>query len=363
MATGAAPDRSSPTGGARPPSAGDERRSLPRGARPPSDRGCVVVVTGLSGAGKSTALHALEDLGYYCVDNLPTPVARETVAVCESGGITRIGLGIDVRVGSFLDGATGVLDQIAAGDREVIVMFLDAADEVLLRRFGETRRPHPLSRLDDGATDRLAAPGARDHARAARGSHPPPIDVLEGLRLERERLAPLRARAAIEIDTSKISVHELRRRVIAHLGPGRAEQPRMETRIVTFGFKYGLPVDANLVLDVRFLSNPYFVPALRPLSGADAAVQRFIHDDPDARAFITKIEDLLVFLLPRYEAEGKSYLTIAIGCTGGRHRSVALAIEIAARVGKETGLPITVVHRDVDRTDIMGQVVRTTHGA
>lgn len=304
-----------------------------------------MVVTGLSGAGKSTALHALEDLGYYCVDNLPIPVAKETVEVCEAGGIRRVAFGIDVRVGSFLDGATSALEQIAAGDREVIVMFLDAADEVLLRRFGETRRPHPLS------------------TNPARSSHPPPGDVLEGVRLERERLSPLRDRAAFEIDTSQISVHDLRRRVIAHLGPGRAEQPRMETRIVTFGFKYGIPVDANLVLDVRFLDNPYFVPELKALSGMDAPVQRYLADNPDARAFLQKTEDLLTFLLPRYEAEGKSYLAIAIGCTGGRHRSVALAIELAARVGRATGLPITVVHRDVGRTDMMGQVGRTAQGA
>lgn len=307
-----------------------------------SPRGCVVVVTGLSGAGKSTALRALEDLGYYCIDNLPTPVAKETVEVCEAGGIRRVGLGIDVRVGSFLDDATAVLAQLAEGDREVIVLFLDASDEVLLRRFSETRRPHPLT------------------AQGGRGS--PSIDVLEGLQLERERLAPLRDRAAIEIDTSQISVHELRRRVIAHLGPGRAEQPRMETRIVTFGFKYGLPSDASLVLDVRFLDNPYFVPELRALAGTDAPVQRFLHDNSDARVFLDKVEDLLTFLLPRYEAEGKSYLTIAVGCTGGRHRSVALAIEISQRVGKKTGLPITVVHRDLDRTDMMGQVGRLKAG-
>lgn len=328
-----------------------------------SSRGCVVVVTGLSGAGKSTALRALEDLGYYCVDNLPTPVAKETVEVCEAGGILRIGLGIDVRVGLFLEGATAALEQLASRDREIIVMFLDATDEVLLRRFGETRRPHPLSTSS-------ASPGARD----VRQSYPPPPPgptasqqspsaVLDGLRTERERLAPLRARAAIEIDTSQISVHELRRRVIAHLGPGRAEQPRMETRIVTFGFRYGLPIDANVVLDVRFLDNPYFVPALRALAGTDAAVQSYILGNPDARAFLDKAEDMFAFLLPRYETEGKSYLTIGIGCTGGRHRSVALAIELAARVGKKTGLPITVIHRDVGRTDMMEQMGHSTQRA
>ena len=307
-------------------------------------RGCVVVVTGLSGAGKSTALHALEDLGYYCVDNLPVPVAKDTVEVCERGGIRRVGLCIDVRVGSFLDDAASALDRIATADREVIVMFLDASDEVLLRRFGETRRPHPLSTRNAGGT-------------------PATVDVLEGIQLERDRLATLRARATIDLDTSQMSVHELRRRVIAHLGPGRAEQPRMETRIVTFGYKYGLPVDSNVVLDVRFLDNPYFVPGLRALAGTDAPVQKFIADNPDARAFVEKVEDLLVFLLPRYEAEGKSYLTIAVGCTGGRHRSVALAIDIAARVEKKTGLPITVVHRDVGRTDMMKPVATTTAGS
>jgi UPF0042 nucleotide-binding protein len=309
-----------------------------------SSRGCVVVVTGLSGAGKSTALRAIEDLGYYCVDNLPTPVAKETVDVCDAGGISRVGLGIDVRVGSFLDGALEALDHIAAGNhREVVVMFLDASDEVLLRRFGETRRPHPLSTRSPGGAPAI-------------------LDVLEGIHHERARLAPLRARAAIEIDTSQLSVHELRRRVIAHLGPGRAEQPRMETRVLSFGFKYGIPVDANLVFDVRFLDNPYFVPGLRALSGSDAPVQQFLRENEDARTFVQKIEEMLAFLLPRYEAEGKSYLTIAIGCTGGRHRSVALAIEIANRVEKKTSLPITVVHRDVARTDMMQQVGRTAAG-
>jgi RNase adapter protein RapZ len=303
-----------------------------------SERGRVVVVTGLSGAGKSTALNALEDLGYFCVDNLPTSLLKQTVEECERGGIRRIGLGIDVRVGSFLEGAGPALDQLAgkrdgSGAREVVILFLDASDEALLRRFNETRRPHPLS-----------ASAMRDGARAS-------IAVLDGILLERERLAPLRARAGIELDSTSLSVHDLRRRVFEHLGPGKAEQPRMATRVLSFGYKYGIPVDADLLFDVRFLDNPHFVADLRPLCGTDAPVRDYVLKIPDAIEFLNKVEALLAFCLPRYEREGKSYLTIAIGCTGGRHRSVTLACALADRLGAVTGLPIAVAHRDVTRAE------------
>jgi RNase adapter protein RapZ len=297
----------------------------------------VVVVTGLSGAGKSTALHALEDLGFYCVDNLPTALAPRAVEACEAGEIRRIALGIDVRVGSFLEGAAAALDQLEQDRRrEVGVLFLDASDEALLRRFSETRRPHPLSKLTPD--------------RARHGA----VAVLDGVQIEREQLSPLRARATLVIDTTLLSVHDLRRQVIAHLGPGKAEQPRMVTRIISFGFKYGVPVDADVVLDVRLLDNPFFVKELRHLPGTDPAVQEFVKGQPDSLEFIRLIEELLVFSLPRYEREGKSYLTIAVGCTGGRHRSVVVTATLAEHLRQKTGLPIVVLHRDVGRADMLG---------
>jgi UPF0042 nucleotide-binding protein len=180
------------------------------------------------------------------------------------------------------------------------------------------------------------------------------VAVLDGIRLERERLAPLRACATVVIDSTLLSVHELRRQVIAHLGPGKGEQPRMVTRFASFGFKYGIPVDADLVLDVRLLDNPFFVPDLRPLSGTDPEVREYILKSPEAQELLAKAEELYAFLLPRYEREGKSYLTVAIGCTGGRHRSVTVASVLAERLRQRTDLPIVVFHRDVARADMFG---------
>ncbi len=304
-----------------------------------STRSAVVVVTGLSGAGKSTALRALEDLGYFCVDNLPPTLLSSTVDVCEEGGIRRIGLGIDVRVGSFFDGAVSALDHIIEqSSRDVRVLFLDASDEILIRRFSETRRPHPLS----GAAGAGQGLGA--------------VAVLDGIQFERERLSPLRARATMVVDTTRLSVHDLRRRVIDHLGPGKAEQPRMVTRFVSFGFKYGLPVDADLVFDVRLLDNPFFVPHLRHLAGTDLPVREYVLASSESTALLEKLYDLLVFTLPRYEREGKSYLTIAIGCTGGRHRSVTVAEVLAERLREKTGLPVLVHHRDVGRASVQSSI-------
>jgi UPF0042 nucleotide-binding protein len=297
------------------------------------DKSRVVVVTGLSGAGKSTALHALEDLGYFCVDNLPTSLVPATIEACESGGVRRIALGIDVRVGSFLEGVGSALERIAEG-RDVVILFLDASDEALLRRFNETRRPHPLS-------------AAASRTSGSSGG----LAVLDGVHLERARLAPLRARATIDLDTTRLSVHELRKQVIAHLGPGKAEAPRMATRLISFGYKYGIPVDADLIFDVRFLDNPYFVPELRRLPGSHPAVRDFVLRNPEASALIEKVETLLEFCLPRYEREGKSYMTIGIGCTGGRHRSVALSEVLADNLRRKMQMPISVVHRDVGRAE------------
>ena len=307
------------------------------GASPTSDPGAttghadvrqeVVVVTGLSGAGKSTALHALEDLGFFCVDNLPTALAPQAVELCERGGMMRVALGMDVRVRAFLGQIGPMLAKLENdGSRSVHVVFFDASDETLLRRFSETRRPHPLNAGGDGA-----------------------LAVLDGVGIERERLAPLRARATRVFDTTNRSVHELRRDVIAHFGPASGGAPRMVTRILSFGFKFGTPVDADLVLDVRFLDNPYFVPSLKELPGTDPLVRDFVLGMAEAQEFLARTRDLLRFVLPRYEREGKSYLTIGVGCTGGRHRSVVVAESLAMALSHELGMRLTVAHRDVER--------------
>jgi len=286
----------------------------------------VVVVTGLSGAGKSTAINALEDLGFFCVDNLPTPVVASTLGACAAGGMQKVGLGIDVRVRSFLDEVVEVLEALPRGDNlDLSVVFLDASDEVLLRRFSSTRRPHPL-----------ATPG--------QGGAPA---VLDGIQLERERLAPLRALATQVIDTTALSVHDLRRRIVDVFGSGGRGSP-LRVRIASFGFKYGIPVDADVVFDVRFLPNPFFVEALRDLTGQDEAVRDYVLGQADTREFVDRVLQLLAFCLPRYVREGRAYLTVAIGCTGGRHRSVALAETLRDRLQTER-FPIDIVHRDVDR--------------
>jgi UPF0042 nucleotide-binding protein len=286
-------------------------------------RPLVVVVTGLSGAGRTTALHALEDLGFFCIDNLPTALAPQAVALCERGGILKIALGIDVRVRVFLGEVAETLSKIEhTGDLDVL--FLDASDETLVRRFSESRRPHTLA----------------DPANPGVGV----ASVLEGVTLERERLAPLRARATRVIDTTRLSVHELRRAITTQFSP-EATASRMVVRVVSFGFKYGPPVDADLVFDVRFLENPYFVPELKSLPGTDVRVRDFVLRQDEARELVARTKDLLDFVLPKYEREGKSYLTVGIGCTGGRHRSVVLAEELAAALGPQ----VRVFHRDVLR--------------
>jgi len=291
----------------------------------------VVVVTGLSGAGKSTALHALEDLGFFCIDNLPIPVLQDTLAACDAGKLDRVAMGIDVRVRTFFKRAHEVLEAVQReGKRDLEILFLDASDETLLRRFSSTRRPHPPSYSLGVESTRAIA-------------------VLDGIRLERERLSLLRAGAQKVVDTTGLSVHDLRRRILDAYGPGVGGQPGMLTRLVSFGFKYGTPVDADLVFDVRFLPNPFFVEALRPLTGIDPPVRDYVHATEDALVFTQKVIDLLEFVLPRYEREGKSYLTVAVGCTGGRHRSVALVELLARTLGPKTGLRLDIVHRDIDR--------------
>jgi UPF0042 nucleotide-binding protein len=295
----------------------------------PASRTIVVVVTGMSGAGKSTALRALEDMRFYCVDNLPTPLVRETLDVCGAGGLVRIALGLDVRVRGFFEQAGVLLDEIRKREGlELHVLCLDATDEALLRRYSETRRPHPLS--------------------VAEGNDGTAAAVLDGIRSERERLGPLRARATHVIDTTNLSVHDLRRSIVAMLGPV-GQLPRMATRLLSFGFKYGMPVDADVVFDVRFLDNPYHIPALRELPGTHPSVAAHVLGHPDTTEFLDHARGLLGFALPRYEREGKAYLTIAVGCTGGRHRSVAISERLADELRFSTGFPIRVVHRDLQR--------------
>lgn len=280
----------------------------------------VVVVTGLSGAGRSTAVHVLEDLGFFCVDNLPPALAPSLIAMLDDDeDVTRVGLGIDVRTGSFLEGADQMFEALTASGHDVEVLFLDASDDALVRRFSETRRPHPL------------APGG---------------DVLLGIQRERERMAPLKARARHVIDTTGMSVHDLRRTLVDYVARGGAAR-QMVTRIVSFGFKYGIPVDADLVFDLRYLPNPHFVPELKPHTGLDERVAQFVLGAPETKELIDDVTDLLGKVLPRYEREGKSYLTVAIGCTGGRHRSVAVAEELAHRLRGER--EIVVAHRDAER--------------
>ncbi len=290
----------------------------------------LVVVTGLSGAGRSTAVAALEDLGYFCVDNLPLSVVQTTLHTLFAAGVRRVALGIDVRVGAFFEQAGEVVDGLLADDRcRVSVLFLDASDEVLFRRFSGTRRPHPLSQV----------PYA---------SHLQASTVLAGIALERERLAGLRRLATIMVDTSALNVHALRRRVIELLGPP-GEMPRVRLRFLSFGFKYGAPMDADLVFDVRFFDNPYFVESLRERSGLDPMVRAFVLETDDGVAFLGHVLGLLDFMLPRLEREGRSYFTVAVGCTGGMHRSVAVTEALAEAVRSHHELVLEVTHRDLGR--------------
>ena len=280
----------------------------------------IIVVTGLSGAGRSTALRVLEDAGFFCVDNLPPGLASALIGLVDrEGKLERIGLGIDVRTGAFLSGAEETLSELEALGHRVQVIFLDCADDVLVRRFSETRRPHALSRSGDlhGAISR-----------------------------ERERLSGLRARADVVVDTTEYSVHDLRRRLIEYVerDPGR---PSMVVRLLSFGFKYGIPVDADLVFDLRFLPNPHFVDALRPKTGMDPEVSTYVMKAPETQELLGHLRPLLDYLIPQYALEGKAYLTVAVGCTGGRHRSVAMAEELRHQLGGPH--EVVVSHRDAQR--------------
>jgi len=285
---------------------------------PPESR--VVILTGVSGSGKSTALRVLEDAGFYCVDNLPIIFLEKLLELSAhtAGEITRIALVVDAREGRLLAETPRVIDEVRRMGTRVDVVFFDASDDALLRRYSETRRRHPLGT----------------------GSVP------EGIAAERKELEGLKAIANEVVDSSSLNVHELKRLVHARFVEGEVE--KMGVTVVSFGFRYGLPSHADLVLDVRFLPNPYFVPELKPFPGTDARVKEFVLSQPDARAFLDRTVDLCNFLLPRYRAEGKSYLTIAIGCTGGRHRSVAIAAALAGRL-EPGSADVRLWHRDAEK--------------
>jgi UPF0042 nucleotide-binding protein len=282
----------------------------------------VVILTGVSGSGKSTALRALEDAGYYCVDNLPIVFLEKLLELSghTQGEVTRIALGVDAREGRFLDDAPHVIDEVRRKGARVEVLFLEASDETLVRRYSETRRRHPLAGETGSVPDAIAA--------------------------ERRALEPLKAIAGEIVDSSRLNVHELKRLVHAKFVEGAVAS--MGVTVVSFGFRFGLPSHADLVLDVRFLPNPYFIPELKPFSGLDERISRFVLAQEDARPFLERAGELCEFLLPRYRAEGKSYLTIAIGCTGGRHRSVVVATELARRIGS-TGNTVRLWHRDIEK--------------
>jgi UPF0042 nucleotide-binding protein len=291
-------------------------------APPPVSSGPqVVILTGVSGSGKSTALRALEDAGFYCVDNLPILFLDKLLELSghTAGEVSRIALVVDAREGRFLAEAPRIIQDVRQQGGDVQVLFLDASDDSLVRRYSETRRRHPL---------------------AGEGSVP------DGISAERRALAALKSIADEVIDTTTLNVHELKRLVTRRFVAG--EGARLGVTVVSFGFRFGLPTHADMVLDVRFLPNPYFIPELKPFPGTDPRVAGFVLGQPDAKAFLERLTELFAFLLPRYRAEGKSYLTIAIGCTGGKHRSVALAAAFAERL-EAGGQPIRLWHRDLDK--------------
>ena len=280
-----------------------------------------VILTGLSGSGKTQAIRALEDLGYFCVDNLPTQLipTMSDLSSREDAGLDKVAIVVDVREGGFLSQFPRVYRKLAAHARvKPTLIFLEASHSALVRRFSETRRPHPLA---------------------------PDRSVSEGISEEREKLQAVRAMADLVLDTSNLTVHELRDIFVRMSRDGRA-RAEMVVNVVSFGYKHGVPLDADLVFDVRCLPNPHFVDNLRRLTGRDAAVVRYMRRHPATTDFIDRLASFLKFALPQYVQEGKTYLTIAIGCTGGRHRSVMIAEALKKALGSVKDVHLRVQHRD-----------------
>ncbi|MCG0277454.1 MAG: RNase adapter RapZ [Thermanaeromonas sp.] len=285
----------------------------------------LVIVTGLSGAGKTQAIRSLEDLGFFCIDNLPPSLVPGLVELLNKQGpgpeeTRRVALVMDIRGGKFFAGMEEALDYLDQQGFPYEILFLEASDEVLVRRYKETRRRHPLA----GES------------------------ILEGILEERRRLESIKERASKIIDTSELTPRQLKEEITELYG---ARGQKLTITVVSFGYKYGLPLDADLVMDVRFLPNPYYNPALRPFTGHDRCVADFVLGEPAAQEFLNKFMDLLHFLIPNYIKEGKSHLVIAIGCTGGQHRSVTLANKIGELLEKED-FRVIVKHRDVIRASL-----------
>nr|WP_255652949.1 MULTISPECIES: RNase adapter RapZ [Myxococcus] len=279
----------------------------------------MVVITGMSGSGKSTAIRALEDAGFFCIDNLPVVLLPKLTELAGGGNIERMALVVDVREGVFLKEAPRMLDEVRRAGHHVEVLFLDSSDDSLIRRFSETRRRHPLA---------------------------PNGTVADGIKAEREALRDLREIADQVIDSSVLNVHDLKRMVQARFSPEPAAGPSLS--VMSFGYRYGVPPQADLVLDVRFLPNPYFVPEMKGLTGKVPKVAAYVLDRDEAQQFLEKVVDLCRFLFPRYQKEGKAYLTVALGCTGGKHRSVAIAAELTRRLTDEN-TRVQLWDRDIEK--------------
>jgi UPF0042 nucleotide-binding protein len=282
----------------------------------------IIIITGLSGSGKSTAVRAMEDEGFFCLDNLPVKLFPTFIDLVDNykDRVRNVALVMDIRGGDFLKGYEEVIQEISESGHTVDILFLDATDEVLIRRFSETRRRHPA--LESGS-------------------------VSEGIRFEREQLAGLHSLATIIIDTSELNVHQLREMIIARV-KGEQGAREMTVHLLSFGFRYGIPLDSDIVQDVRFLPNPHFVPELKKFSGLDPQVRDYVLEQSETRGFMDKLKGMLDFLMPLYRREGKSYLTISVGCTGGRHRSVVIVEELKDFMAGK-GVVIKVTHRDAEK--------------
>lgn len=284
----------------------------------------ILIISGLSGGGKSKAASFLEDMGYYIVDNMPAAMILKFAEFCERGGgrYDRAALVYDVRTATSLTEIFDVLDQLKTMRIDCRVLFLEASPEVIIQRYKESRRRHPLRNRTDS--------------------------LEEAVRRERELMEPLKARADVVIDTTHTSTAQLRARLLREFG-GAAEQSGMAVNVVSFGFKYGLPMEADLVFDVRFLPNPYYIDELRPQTGLDQGVADYVLQSKQAQGYLPRLEELLAYSLPLYVEEGKTSLVIAVGCTGGRHRSVAVAHVLAEFLRSRCGCPVTENHRDMAR--------------